>query len=875
VSIDFIRHIAIISLLLGFLNSLEAQTDTIETVPITVTDSIASIDSIGIADTLLVKDSTMIYDSISKEQDIKDTTKRQKGNVLLESKVDYDSFDTIVSFMNERRIILRGNAKVFYENIELTADHIEIDFKNNELFAKGRTDSLGMPIGFPVFKEGSEIYESRELRYNFKTQKGIITDVITEQDGGFLHSKRTKKHNNNIIDLKAGKFTTCDHEHPHYYIAMSKARVIQDDKIISGPLYLVIKDVPTPFAIPFGFFPFTQEQASGIIIPSYGESEKRGFSLENLGYYFALNDYLDLRVMASLYSYGSIKGDIATRYKKRYRFGGDVRFMYERIIESEEGLADYINTTAYTFQWQHRQDPKARPNSNFSANVNLKSTSANRYSTNMDNYLQSTVNSSINYSHNLPGTPFSFNAQLRHTLNTRDSSVTMTLPSVNLNMKRITPFESKKSNKKANIISKIGITYKSRFENRFTVHEKDLFKPEVVDQFKFGIKHDVGVSTSAKFLKFFNFSPSTNYSERWYFNSIRKQYSDNIFISGGDTIYGKTIEDTITGFNRVYDYSTGAQINTTIYGMFMFKPFMPIEAIRIVHTPSIGYSYKPDFSLDRYGYYDYVDGNPDQTYSYYQNGIYGVPGGPESSAVTFSLSNQVGMKIRTPKDTASQTKKIDLLKQLSFNTNYNLVADSLNWSPLSMRASTNLFQKININASATLDPYALDPVTFKKIDHFQYHVDGKLGRLTNARITVGFSIDSKLFEGDEVDEDKKKPEDYNYYDYFDIPWSLKIDYTWGYSKPLDEKTVTQTVAFSGDFSITQNWKIGFRSGYDFENRKMSATTFNITRDLHCWIMSFRWIPFGERQSYFFTIGVKSSMLQDLKYDKRNHWYDNQ
>ena len=854
VSKHFIRYIIIFKLLVLVASCpVMSQTDT------TIVDSTK----------ISTKNNTPVFDSSTIATKPQSTTENKP---LLASKVEYASFDTIISFMNERRIILKGNAKVLYEDIELTAAHIEIDFSKNELFARGITDSTGFVEGFPIFKEGQEVYESKELRYNFKTQKGIITDVITEQDGGYLHSMRTKKHSENIIDLKAGKYTTCDHEHPHYYIAMSKARVIQDDKIVSGPLYLVIKDVPTPLAIPFGFFPFTKEQTSGLIIPSYGESERRGFSLEDLGYYWALNDYMDLKVLGSIYSYGSFRGSVMSRYKKRYRFGGNVRLMYEKIIESERGLDDYVNTSAYTIQWQHRQDPKARPNSNFSANVNLKSTSANKYANNIDSYLESTVNSSINYSHNLPGTPFSFNAQLRHTLNTRDSSVTMTLPSLNLNMKRITPFESKKSNRKPNIISKIGITYKSRFENSFSVHEDDLFKSDVVDQFRFGVKHDVGVSTSAKFLKFFNFSPSANYTERWYFSSIRKQYVDDAFVNGETIDVGRTLTDTITGFNRVYDYNVGAQVNTTVYGMFRFKPFMPIEVIRMVHTPSVGYSYKPNFSLDRYGYYDYVDGDPNSTYSYYENGIYGVPGGPKSGAVTFSLNNQVGMKIKTPKDTVSQTKKIDLLKQLSFNTSYNIAADSLNWNPIAMRASTNLFQKVNINASATLDPYALNPITFKKVNEFQFNVDGKLGRITSARLTVGFSIDSKLFESEEEKEETQSSQ-YDYYDYFDIPWRFNLDYTWGYSKPSDVKSVTQTVSLNGNFSVTKFWKIGFRTGYDFENHKMSATSFNITRDLHCWVMSFRWIPFGRLQSYSFTIGVKSSILQDLKYDKRSNWYD--
>lgn len=800
-------------------------------------------------------------------------TKKKKPAGMLNDKVDYQAADTIESYVKEKRIILKENAKVVFGDIELTASFIDINFDKSEIFARGRTDSLGNTIGYPIFKEGDQVFESKEIRYNFKTEKGIITDVITEQDGGYLHSKRTKKHNDNIIDLKAGKYTTCDHEHPHYYIAMTKARVIQDDKIVSGPLYLVISDIPTPLAIPFGFFPFTREKTSGLILPSYGESELRGFALEGLGYYWAINDYFDLKVMGSIYSKGSMKGSIASRYKKRYKFGGEIKLELEKIVEGDRGTSDEEKTKAYSFIWSHRQDPKSHPNSSFQADVNLRNSETNRYSTNPDQHIQNTVNSSINYSNNLVGTPFSFNAQLRHTLNIIDSSATMTFPSMNVNMKRISPFESLKFTKKPNIINKIGITYRSKFENRFTVHEDDLFKQEVVEQFKYGVKHDIDISSTAKFLKFFNFSPSANYSERWYFNSIRKKQDNSIFENEPEQYTnGRLTVDTITGFNRVYDYNIGASVNTTIYGLFSFQPYMPIEAIRFVHTPSIGYSYKPDFTTDKYGYYGTIEGAENKTYSYYENGIYGTPSGGKSGSITLSLSNQIGMKIRTPKDTVNSTKKIDLLKQLSFNTSYNLAVDSMNWAPLSMRASTNLFKRINITGGAILNPYALDPKTYNPINNYQFKVDGKLGRLTNANFDVSFTIDSKIFEGDEVKDDKQDNTQ-DYYDYFDIPWSFNIDYKYSYSKPRNEKRQLQTIGISGNFSVTPKWKVSVSTRYDIESRQMATARFDVVRDLHCWVATFSWVPFGRMQSYSFTIGVKASILQDLKWDKKENWYD--
>ncbi|MFO7862393.1 MAG: putative LPS assembly protein LptD [Salinivirgaceae bacterium] len=814
--------------------------------------------------------------TVSKQPD---TLPPKQNRAMLTSEVDYQSADTIVSFLNERRIILKGNAKVVYDDIELTAAYIDIDFTKNEIYAKGYEDSLGNLLGYPIFKEGTEVFESSEIRYNFKTQKGIITNVITEQDGGFLHSKHTKKHNDNIIDLKAGKYTTCDHEHPHYFIAMSKARVIQNDKIVSGPLYLVIEDIPTPLAIPFGFFPFTQEKTSGLIIPSYGDSDTRGFSLEDLGYYWALNDYFDLKVLGSIYSKGSYEGLIASRYKKRYRYSGNVSASYEKIIEGERGLSDEVNTSAYHIIWDHKQDPKANPSSSFSANVNMKNSQANRYSNNMDEHLQNSVTSSINYSHSLPGTPFSFNAQARHTLNTRDtvSTVSMVLPSANLNMKRLTPFDFNNSNKPPNIIEKIGITYKSKIENKFEIPEEELFKQEIVDEFRFGVKHDINVSTSAKMLKFLNLSPNANYTERWYFNSIRKKYENSLFQNDDQFTYGKETTDTVSGFNRVYDYSVGASVNTTLYGLYTFQPYIPVEAIRFVHTPSIGYNYRPDFGADKYGYYGEVPGKPESTYSYYQNGIYGTPSRGESGSVSFSLNNQVGMKVRTPKDTANTTKKIDLLKQLNFSTSYNVAADSMNWSALSMRASTNLFQRINITANASMDPYALDPISYdKRINKFQYAVDGKIGRITRASTSVQFSIDSKMFSS----ETEKKAESNentdnvtDYYDYFDIPWSFSINYNYTYNKPKIVKTQSQTVTVRGDFSLTPKWKINVTTGFDFENKEIQPTTFNIVRDLHCWVATFQWVPFGPRTSYSVTIGVKASILQDLKWDKKANSYD--
>jgi lipopolysaccharide assembly outer membrane protein LptD (OstA) len=819
-----------------------------------------------------------------------DSTKTKSGSSnMLNSKIDYLAKDTIQSFLNKKLIILRGQANIKYENIELSAAHIEIDFNKNEVYAKGRLDSLGNLVDFPIFKEGSDVFESKEIRYNFKTQKGIITDVITEQDGGFLHSKRTKKHSQNVIDLKSGKYTTCDHEHPHYYIALTKARVIQDEKIVSGPLYMVIADIPTPVFIPFGFFPFTKERASGIIIPSYGESKSQGFHLQDFGYYWATNEYMDLTVLGTIHSFGGWKALAQSTYKKRYRFNGNVLLSYENIELSDPLSPDYVNTSAYQFTWHHAQDPKARPNSSFNANVNLRSTSANRYSNNADQYLQNTVQSTINYSNDLPGTPFRISSQFSHTLNTRDSSVSMKLPNMTLSMDPITPFMKKNPKGAPKWYEKITLNYNGTFDNAFKVKEENLFKSSIADTFKFGVKHNASANTSIKVLKYFSLNPSINYTERWYFKSIRKEYDESLFLSDEDTTYGKVVTDTLSGFNRVYDYYYGANLSTTIYGMYTFKPFMPIEAIRFVHKPSIGFSYNPDFSGDEYGYYgSFLDAPDDEglreftEYSYYPSGIgiYGNASSSESGRITMALKNVVEMKIRTPKDTASATKKISIFDQLNFSTAYDLMKDSLNWSNLAITANTRLFDQLNLNISATLDPYALDPVTFDRINKFEWSENHKIGRLTDFSISTSYGLSSETFKDDEQSDEDSKPKkstntEINYYNYFEIPWQLNLSYSYVYSKRQNVKNITQTLRLTGNFSVTKKWKVGFSSGYDFEMRKMSYTTLNIERDLHCWMMRFSWVPFGERQSYSFTINVKAAMLRDaLKYDKRQNPRDN-
>lgn len=800
----------------------------------------------------------------------------KKGS-MLDFPIDYKAEDSIIVYIRDKKEILIGKASVKYQNIELTAEYIEIDFDKNEVFATGRVDSTGQMSGFPIFKEGKDEFEARTIKYNFNTKKGLIQDVVTEQDGGFLHSQTTKKHNNNVIDLKGGKYTTCNHEHPHFYIAMTKARIIENEKIVSGPLYLVIEDIPTPIFIPFGYFPFTKEQTSGLVIPGFGDSRERGFYLTNAGYYWAGTDYFDLKLTGSIYSKGSWDVKMFSNYNVRYKFKGQISAQYEKIVLGEAGLSDENIRSAYALVWNHNQDPKAHPNRRFGANVNLRSTSSNIYSTNLNNYIQSTITSDISYQQTFAGTPFSLNMNAKHSVNTLDTMVSLTLPTATFNMRKQTPFTRKERVGKQKWYETVGVNYSTNVQNVAKMHERDFLTSRMSDKFRYGVKHNASSSASIKLLKHINISPQATYTERWYFDRLQKSVIPGT--SGGDLLTDPIIRDTVVtdttkGFYRVWDYSTSVNMSTKIYGMYKFSPALPVEAIRIVHDPAISLSYRPDFGDPSYGYYA-TDSLAALNYNRYLSGVYGTPSIGRSQSITFSLNNNIEMKVRTPKDTANSTKKITLFDNLGLRSSYNAVADSMNWSALTFNARTRFLNFLNFDFSGSMDWYAIDEISQTRVNRFEYDKSGKLGRLTSARFTANFNLNANTFTGKNTNTlPALNPMDYNYYyNYFDIPWSLNVSYSYDYSKAVLTKRVVQTINLDGDFSITNKWKINYSTGYDLEKKQISITNFGITRDLHCWVMSFDWVPFGDHQSYYFTIRVKSSILQDLKYDKREHYYD--
>ena len=810
-----------------------------------------------------------------------------------DAEVEYiaDGYITMIQNSKGNKIVMYKNAQVKYKDIELKAAYIELNRDSNLIYAVGKPDSTGKISGKPVFKQGDQEFEADEVHYNFKTKKGIVTGVVTEQEGGFVHSGRTKLLNDSTYCLRNGKYTTCDAEHPHFWLEMTKAKVLSNKKIVTGPAYLVIEDLPLYFVfIPFGFFPNSPKYSSGFLMPSYGDEINRGFFLRDFGYYFAASDYFDASVKGDLYSKGSRGIKLHTNYRLRYKFNGSFDLKYYKNVFGDKGLPDYNTQNDFALTWSHSMDSKASPSQTFSASVNFSTSSFdqnNSYTT--ENYLTNTKQSSISYAKRWENSPFTLSANMRHSQNSRDTTISLTLPQMTFNMSRIYPFKSKTRSGKEKWYEKIGLSYSMDMQNTINTKENKLMSSSLIKNWQNGIKHTVPISTSFKALKYVTISPSFNYGERWYTQQIRKKYNT--------TTKQIEISDTIYGFTRNYDYSFSVGASTKIYGTFMpLNPKSKIKGIRHVMTPNISFSIKPDFGNPSYGMYENIEyfdekGLPvSYRYPIHEGSIYGTASAGRSGSIGFGINNTLEMKMVNTKDTVSKEAftKVKLLDQLSINGSYNLAADSLNLSNINIAARTKV-AGIDLNFGAILDPYAMQDGHL--VNQFQFSRNGQLARLTSANMSFGLSFKSK--EGKEKEKEKEKltPEQRNESDLlkirqksgdipeyadFSVPWDLSANYSFRYSKPDPTKTstVTQTVDFNGNISMTKQWKIGFSSGLDVQKLQVTFTQFNIFRDLHCMQMSLNLVPFGYRQSYSFTIRATSTLLQDLKLSKRQSYYDN-
>ncbi len=854
---------------------------------------------------------------------------RQTGSaMMLDAEVKYQASDSIKFSISSGKMYLYGDASINYQDITLTAYTIELDLDSSLAVAYGTVDSIGNETGLPVFKDRDGEYEMRRLRYNFQTKKAIIEHIVTEQGDGFIVGSRAKKIENNIYCIKNARYSTCNHhDHPHFYLNLTKAKVIPGKKIITGPAYLVVEDVKFPVIVPFAIIPSTQTYSSGFILPSYGEESNRGFFLRNGGYYWAATQYFDATVTGDIYTNGSWGSHFSTKYKKRYKFGGNLNFNYIVNIFSEQDLPDYRKTKDFSVTWSHRQDPKSNPYQSFSASVNF---STNSYDQNNVNSIvdpniiaRNTKRSSISYSKRWAGKPINFSATLLHSQNSRDTTIDFTLPDITFTINRLYPFKRKnKVGNKERFYEKISFSYTGNMKNYIHTKEKDLsFSPQsFTTDWKNGVAHNIPVAMNLKVLKYFTFNPTFNYKERWYFKSIEK---------GWDPDRNMVINtDTTGGFHRVWDYSFGVGTSTKIFSFF--RPWRKlfgdkIQAIRHVATPSISLSYRPDFSDPKYGYYDwfeYYDPKLNDIvkyeYSYYDGALYGVPGKGKSGNIGLSLGNTVEMKVKSTKDSTG-FKKIKLLESLNFSSSYNMLADSLGWSRISMTGRTKLF-KTNVNFGAYFNPYGIDTLANGRpviINESALKANGKLLRVENLNLSFGFNISNKTFqkkkkngeetsnqeqetETDPLDEAMLSEEDRlqlemqptakrnlnvseDGYAKFEMPWNLSINFTsylildqtrFNKDKMNYEYKVTADISLNGRISVTPKWNLTATTGYSLESKKIAYTTIGITRDLHCWGMRLNVTPIGRYKSYFFSISVNSSLLKDLKYEKRSHPRDN-
>ena len=816
-----------------------------------------------------------------------------KSPSTITSIIHYQAEDSISFDVNKRKAQLYNKGKIEYESMELKADEIRVDFNSQMLYAQHVVDSNGKHIGQPFFKEGNAEYVADTIVFNYMTKKGIISSVITQQGEGFLHGSRVKKISDSIMYLNGGQYTTCNYSHPHFAINFSHSKLITGDKIFTGPAYVTIEDVPTPLVLPFAFFPMKKDRTSGIIMPNYGWMNNRGYYLKDGGYYWPVNDMLDLALTGEIYTNLSWAAEAKSNYYVRYKFKGDVDVRYGITKEGIPGDSVTFNKYSdFKLVWKHDQDAKANPRSRFSANVNLQSRNYNKNTTNRNDYFNSTTTSSISYTAQLGG-GFNFAASLRESYNVQTGLINLKLPSLSLSSTTFYPLRRKQVSGSYRWYENISLSYTFSADNNISSQDSDLFKLSVLDKMQYGIQHAIPLSFSQKVLKYFNWTNSVSYNERWHWSTIRKSF---------DTVANRAVIDTVRGFRANRDVGYTSSLSTRIYGMFNFK-YGPIRAIRHVINPSVSFNYRPDFGDPRLGWWQSYTDNTGYVhrYSIFEQSLYGGPSDGRSGRVGFNIGNNLELKVKDAKDTVTGVRKITLLENLSFNMSYDLAKDSLRWSDLSVSGRTTLFKNLVLNYSGSFSPYYIDSAG-RKHDQFIWKVQNKLLQKNNSTWStqISYSINSETFKSGKGDKPGSKPRGeqivppvlqtpFNYnpalmmgtYADFTMPWNLSFNYTLSYVSTYVaaqfnlKKEVIQTLSVSGNVDLTPNWKIAFSTGYDFVNKGISYTSLDIYRDLHCWEMRFNWVPFGYYKSWNFQINIKASSLKDVKYTKQQSYQDNQ
>ena len=879
------------------------------------------------ADSIPQRAYTILPDTSLRDSLYKDTVRKSKS--ALEEPVSYSAKDSITFDYTNSRAHLFGGSQVNYQNLQLTADDISLSLDSSLVHASGRPDSTGAIQGKPLFKQGEDEYEPDRISYNFKTRKAFISNVYTQEGEGFMQSREGKRDSSGVMYVQNGKYTTCDAEHPHFYVSLTRAKMHPGKNVIFGPAYLVVEDVPLPLAIPYGFFPFSSSYKSGFIMPTYGDETTRGFYLRDGGYYFAINDKVDLKVLGEFYTKGSWGLSAQTNYKKRYRFGGNFYFSYQNTKEGEKNMPDYSVSKSFKLTWSHRQDAKANPTQSFSASVNFATSSYERNNLtsmyNPESYTQSTRTSSVSYSKSFSKVGLTLSGTFNLSQNMRDSSISVTLPTLSISQSRFNPFKRKKAAGKERWYEKIAMSYTGTLANSINTKEDKLFHSSLVKDWRNGMRHQVPISASFSVLNYINVTPSFTFTDRMYTHKV---------MQGWDTERQAVQRDTVYGFYNVYNYNMSISANTKLYGMYRPMPWFggkKIAAIRHVFTPTVSFSYAPDFSQSRFGFYDsYVktdaNGNVSTvSYSPFSGMMYGTVGQGMTGSVTMDVANNIEMKVRTDKDSTGY-RKISLIDELGGSLSYNMAAKRRPWSDLNLRARIKLTKKYTYSMNAVFATYAYEKDENGRVyvgDHTEWS-RGRFGRFQGTAQNISYSISNETFRklfgkkhrtttsDDELDEeldeeeetdptmqnvdpDRKKGKtganqesngdvDEDGYLKFSLPWSINI----GYGVTIRENAqgrfndkrmrypykLSHTLNFSGNIRISEGWNINFSSGYDFNMHKLSMTTASLSRDLHCFQMSCSMV-ISPYTSYNFTFACKAGTLADaLKWKKQSSYSSN-
>ena len=830
-----------------------------------------------------------------------------RDKVDLDAQVVYSAKDSMLIIRRDSAMMF-GDSEVTYGDLKLNSENIEMDLRDNNVYAFGSVDSLGEIVGKPVFNESGTDYEARTMRYNFKTRKGFITNVVTQQGEGFLTGGRTKKDDEDNYYIENSRYTTCDdHDCPHFYFQLTKAKMRPGKNIVMGPAYMVLAGLPLPLAVPFGFFPFTDSYSSGVIVPTFGDDYQRGFYLRDGGYYFAISDNMDLALTGEIYTKGSWGVRAQSSYVKRYRYSGSFNLSYLKSIYGEKGSPDYQASTNFQIVWSHSQDSKANPNMSLSASVNFTTSGYTRNDLNSyysNAFTENTKSSTVNMTYRFPQSKWSLSTTMNIAQRTQDSTLAVSFPNVTVTMSQAYPFKRKKAAGDERWYEKIRMSYSGQLQNSLTAKQDEFFKKSLIKDWRNGMRHSIPISATFNVLKYINITPSINFTDRMYTTKVRRHW---------DEVHGIEVMDTTHNFYNVWDFQASVSMDTKIYGFFKPLPFLgdKVKMIRHVLTPTISLSANPDFSSPFFGYYGTYDrpmpnGEVQrQKYSMFPNSLFGVPGQGKSGALSVSLANNLEMKVKSDDDSIGE-KKVSLIENLTISQSYNFAADSLRFSDINTSILLRLTKGFNLNLNATWDVYTYalneygNPV---RVDKLRISQGKGIGRLRSTGTSFSYTFNNDTFkkkkdkggknnngnndsgdnfDGSSNDRDATQDPDGDLelgpggYMKWEVPWSLTFNYSvnLGYGAFNKQKMeydtrITQNLSFSGNIRPTKNWNFSFSASYNFDTHKLAYMNCNISRDLHCFTMSGSFVPVGPYKSYNFHIAVKSALLSDFKYDKRS------